>query len=181
MELLPKESGIPPKLRLSKMIKFSQTRSEQTGFSLIELLVATMVVGLTLTAIVTTLTYSIKVNDQANYRDIAIQKAQEGVDFFKRERVILGWNNFYNLLNSSYCLDEIPDPSTSSSDHAFSGLASSCTDFDIPITGAAVEFKRTVSIDKSGGDEVDITVTVSWPLDDSNASEVEVSQLFKEW
>lgn len=158
-----------------------QNKKSIQGFSLIELLIATTVVSLTLTAIATILTYSIKVNDQAIFREIATKKAQEGMDFFKRERVILGWNNFYSLLGSSYCLNQIPQPSVSSDNNAFDDLSISCTDYEIPVTGAPVEFKREVDISKSAGDTVSITITVSWPKGDFDSLSVELTQDFKQY
>ncbi|MEA2056610.1 MAG: prepilin-type N-terminal cleavage/methylation domain-containing protein [Patescibacteria group bacterium] len=161
--------------------KFISKKKNRQGFSLIELLIATTVVSLTLTAIATILIYSIKVNDRAIFREIATKKAQEGMDFFKRERVILGWNNFYSLLGSSYCLNQIPQPSVSSDDSAFDNLSISCVDYEILVTGASAEFKREVDISKSGGDTVSITMTVSWPKGDYDSLSVELTQDFKQY
>ncbi len=152
---------------------------QQTGFSLIEMLVATMVVAMSLTAISAVLTYSIKLSDQSLYREVATAKAQEGMDFFKRERVILGWSDFYDIVSGSYCLDQIPDPSQSETNHAFSGLATSCTGYELEVSEAPIGFKREATVNKPDTTTVEISIAVSWPNKDGDDIDVTISQVLK--
>jgi len=170
---------------------------DKSGFSLIEILFASLVVAMTLTAIAASLSYSINLNNQSNYRAIAIDKAQEGLDFFKRERVTLGWSEFQeNLSNETgssrieeeYCVASIPSPSDLPDTIAFSFLVSGqCSDYDLDVQGAGVNFKRNVTVSLVPGDideEIVITVTVSWPSrlgSDPDYNTVELSQEFHRW
>ncbi len=165
-----------------------------TGFSLIEILFATLVVAMTLTAIATSLSYSIKINNQSNYRSAAIDKAREGLDFFKRERVTLGWNTFHaeltdesgpNYVTETYCLPTIPDPSSLPGYVAFDSMGTgACSDYDLTIEGIAEDFKRDIEVEidpDTLSNKLTITVTVSWMGDKGTDHTVELSQDFHQW
>lgn len=166
--------------------------SQTSGFSLIEILVAAFVVGVALTAIATVLTYTINLSDQGVQREAAVQLAQEGIDFFKRERVILGWNDFVNELSSStYCLEQIPDPSLSAASSAFDALVSdgqdgACQDVDgnivyaISQDGVPQDMLREANVTEASG-VVTIQVEVRWPKDATQDYQVQLEQELRQY
>lgn len=164
------------------MINSRCQSNRQSGFSIIEVLISIVVIGLTLTALAASLTFSIELTNQARYRDIASKKAQEAVDYFKRERVILGWSLFYNELDSSgYCMSSVPSVSNPPGSISFDSLTTGdcgAAAYDLDVAGIGPDFKREVDVVKAGfGDPVTLTVTVSWPEDHS----VQVEQEFYRW
>lgn len=156
------------------------------GFSIIEVLIATLVVGVTLTAVVLTLTYSIKSNALAAYRQTAAKKAQEGIDYYRRERVILGWEKFISEIGANYCLVTVPSPAVNGLPTF--GIVETCDghdqQYEIAVNGVGTRFKREVVITKS--DEVsdqwvNIQVTVSWPSELANSNSVTLTQKLSQW
>jgi prepilin-type N-terminal cleavage/methylation domain-containing protein len=160
----------------------AQTPGQVNGFSLIEILVAAFVVGVALTAIATVLAYTINLSDQGVQRDAAVQLAQEGIEFFKREQVILGWNNFVAELeendndavdqDNTYCLDQIPDPSLSAASSAFDSLSTAgsdglCSAYNLSQEGVPLDMLREASF-TPGASTMTIQVEVRWP---KNATE----------
>ena len=148
------------------------------GSSLIELIVATGVMALVLTAIVAGLTLSLKIGADSEYRTQAVKRAQEGMEVFRRERTLLGWDLFVNSLRASttYCLATLPAPKV-----AFTpGL---CSSSDVLIISSQEFFREaTVSIDETNPTDplVKITVTVSWAADEK-AKDVVLPQTFRKW
>src|SRR3990167_4923802 len=88
--------------------------NSQRGSSLIEIVVATGVMALVLTAILSGLTLSLKTNAESEYRSHAVKRAQEGLEVFRRERTLLGWDIFVAGFTSDtyYCLQTLPAPKT---------------------------------------------------------------------
>ncbi len=169
------------------MKKIKYYSQQHSGFSIIEVLISVMVVGMALTALATSLSYSIALTNQARYRDVASKKAQEGLDFFKRERVVLGWNLFHtNISDAGYCLSTIPESVSQPPDSiVLSSLPTgSCgvNQFDISVEGVGPNFKREVYITKGATDEpLIITVAVSWPGGSGDDHVVEIQQELYQW
>ncbi len=140
--------------------------TKQQGATLIEILMATMIVGTVLTAVAATLLYSLKANLQSKYRSLAAQKAQEAIDFFRRERTVLGWSIFYQVVDAdTYCLPSIPSPpSRSLTDHVFAGLTKGgCSDYNLSFPNEEINFKREAIVSLDDPNTITIEVTVSWP------------------
>ena len=77
-----------------------RARSTQTGSSLIELLIAIMVVGVVVTGVAYALTQSVKNTAESRYRELATAMAQDSIDLFRREREAQGWRAFTSLFTS---------------------------------------------------------------------------------
>lgn len=150
----------------------------QRGSSLIEIVVATGVMALVLTAIVAGMTLSIKTNADSEYRSQAVKRAQEAVEVFRRERALLGWDVFASELTDGgiYCLQTLPAPKT-----AFT-LGECESDQSIVIGGQ--EFYRQAVVDLDVADPTDakaqVTVTMTWNSG-SGERNVELVQVFRKW
>src|SRR5258708_7156731 len=94
--------------------KSDNGRGFQLGTTLIEILIATAILGLVMTSIVAIITLSIKDAAEAKEKAVAVKYGQEGMEFFRRERQNLGWESYVKTLQDdgagsiSYCLPTIP-------------------------------------------------------------------------
>ncbi|MFA6814662.1 MAG: hypothetical protein WCR60_03910, partial [Patescibacteria group bacterium] len=80
------------------------------AFTFVEVLVATMLVAIVMTALGSMMALSMRVAEANEMEQLAQLKAQQSMDFFRRERLIRGWGNFYaSLGNDTYCLNTLPD------------------------------------------------------------------------
>ncbi len=147
---------------------------KQRGSTLIELLIATMVVGTVITAVAAGVTRSVKNNSEAQYREIATVLAQQGVEMFRSERNNLGWVTFHNdIVAGTYCIpagaDELGDLSTDLVNCA--------------VTESNFDFNRQVVLTKTSGADPGVTleVTVQWDRRSGSMSDVKVTQTFKDY
>lgn len=132
-------------------------RIKPNGQSIIEVLIATGVVGAILTAVAATLTFSVKNSAENKYRSVATTKAQEAIEVFRRERAFLGWETFIDALGSGgvYCLNVLPSNST-----AFASLTSS--ECEAGVAEAGTEFTREAVVTFPTASSVRIQAIVTW-------------------
>lgn len=136
---------------------------KQAGFSLIEILVSGAILASVLVALMMLLSYSAKSSHQAQNRAIAAELLQEGADFFRQERAILGWQGLAQVLEEEgYCLNNLQAFSTSVDDNVFDSFdsAGNC-DYTELHPDSETAFKRVATVDNEG-DTVTITITVTW-------------------
>ncbi|MBD3250190.1 MAG: hypothetical protein GF381_01285 [Candidatus Pacebacteria bacterium] len=190
------------------MRKAIQSNSKSVGFSLVEVVVATGIVGSILVAIATALAYTMKLDIQSQYRSLATAKAQEAGDFFRRERTVLGWDDFTAILTDDeiYCIDFIPEePSTSVEDHLFdfSGQGQEEEgegeegEFDsdgvypapvegcgyrLSVTNPTINYKRQALVEKLSDSVIELTVAVYWDNEKSEDDfSVQLKQRLSRW
>lgn len=148
------------------------------GSSLIEIIVATGVMALVLTAVVAGLTLSLRTNAEASYRSEAVKRSQEAMEVFRRERALRGWDGFVTAFTSgaTYCLQTLPQPEAT--------FTSGACDEDDAIVISGLDFfrKAVITIDDSNPNDIEVRVAVgvSW---DSGHGEQDVSliQTFRQW
>ncbi|MBT4124430.1 MAG: hypothetical protein HN981_01470 [Candidatus Pacebacteria bacterium] len=150
----------------------------QKGSSLIEIIVAVGVMALVLTAIVASLTLSLKTNAESEYRSQAVKRAQIAMEAFRRERTLLGWEGFSDSLrdNTTYCFQTIPAPK-----EAF--VAGACEATDTIVISSQEFFREAeVVVDETVPSEpqIRVKITVSWSTNDS-VKDVELVQTFRKW
>lgn len=149
----------------------------QQGQSIIEVLIATAVVGLVLTSVVVGLTYSIKNTAISTAKTLATKLAQEGMEVYRRERDILGWERFLEAVQSgsgqqTYCLNELP-----ANTQAFMDMVPDSDGCNGELL-ADQPFTREVLVDTFSSEEVRVEVVVIWQ-DGATERTVEVVQRFK--
>jgi len=90
--------------------KRTNQHQKQRAFTFVEVLVATMLVALVMTALGSMMALSMRVAEANEMEQLAQLKAQQTMEFFRRERLIRGWSDFYNSLqdNATYCLNTLP-------------------------------------------------------------------------
>lgn len=164
------------------MRRFTQSnlplrRFYQQGLSLVEILVATALVGLVLTAVSTLLTVTLKNAAQARYRETATQLAQAGMEFFNRENAQQSWSNFAGFFpenSSTYCLEILP------TNGRLNELDGGACNYSQEIEENGGVFKREAVIERNPTtpNEMSITVVTSWE-DSTRTVEVTVSKVFR--
>lgn len=156
---------LPPLFQLKRAK--SQTSSaatahqRQRGATIIEILIATGVVGLVMTSAVATITVSLNATSIAKNKLTATKYNQEGVEYFRTQRNILGWETFVSLLNSpTYCLATLP----AIDQGGIANLpARSCNASEFVDPQNVFQRNAQITQSSSGGENiVTISVAVTW-------------------
>jgi Tfp pilus assembly protein PilV len=146
----------------------------QRGVGMIEVLIATGVVGLVMTAVASGLVLSVKNSAISKYRVVAATRAQEAMEVFRREKVLLGWSQFYETLSAAtYCLDTLASNSAQ-----FKSMTTGSCDDDSVIAGTS--FTREALVDIVSPQEVRVEIVVDW-MDGDIQRSANLIQEFKEY
>ncbi len=142
------------------------TRSHQLGQTIVEIIIATGVVGLVMTAVVAVVSVSLRNAARAKAKALGTKYTQEGVEYFRAQRNLMGWESFLAQIqqggsSSTYCLATLPYTQNG-------GLASvpnrACLSSEFVDTGSIYQRKADVTVTNvSGQDMITITVSVTWP------------------
>jgi prepilin-type N-terminal cleavage/methylation domain-containing protein len=93
------------------MLKRKQNigQKNQQAFTFVEVLVAIMLVAVVMTALGSMMVMSMRVAEANEMEQLAQLKAQQTMEFFRRERLVRGWSEFFtNLEEKTYCLNDLP-------------------------------------------------------------------------
>lgn len=144
----------------------------QRGQTIIEVLIATVVVGVVMTAIGAALTSSLRNTAESKFRSYASTYAQQAMEVFIRERSLLGWQQFQEaVISGQFCLNELPANS-----EAFIAMpAGTCTQ---GVAFSGTEFEREAEISVLSADEIRVEVVVQWQ-DNGRDREVSLTQEFR--
>lgn len=150
--------------------------NRQKGSTLIEILVAISVISLVLTAVGSMISMSIKLSDSNEQKQLALQKAQETLEFFRKERSINSWSSFSTPLEdkSTYCLSSLPENIASMS--ANLGV---CGDEDL-FDAAKYKFKREVVVNFNNANSLRVEIDLLWQ-DGSKAKDLSIEQNFENY
>lgn len=159
----------------------SNRKKLQHGSTLIEVLVAIVIVGLVVTGVMLSITYSIKNSTEARYREVASQLAQDGMEIIKLRREVDQWSVFFSRASSPtpwfYCLPKTTNPTTVLNSHLTD--AHTCAD---NFKNGNKDFTRYVELTKTNGTPQKVTakVTVEWDSQSNKPMNVEITQEFLE-
>ena len=151
-------------------------RLNNRGSTIIELLIAVMVVGLIVTVVANAVTFSIKNTGESRYRQVATILGQQVIEFVRGERNRKGLLNLKNtLVSGTYCFKTIP---TNLDTTPTQGICDEDIDDYIPMAGT--NFLREVTVSVGGAPEYSmlVTTTVSW-TDGTETRQVELIQEFE--
>ncbi len=147
-------------------------KKRQSGSSLIEVILITVVVATVLTALAASISMSAKNTSENKKRSVATGFVQETLEMFFRERYALGWSSFQSALSSgTYCFNVLPIDSVSFAAASAGACDEGSTITDTPYQREAI---LTVSVD-----EVKVKSIVTW-LDHNQEKQVEAEQTFRE-
>lgn len=137
-----------------------------TGSTLIEVLVAILIMGIVLTGLATALSLSLKNSAQADYRQVATRQAQDVIEILRRERSRMGWSAFETAINNgnNYCVPTNATGFTFSTDNTDPICPNNVTISDSPITMSRYFKRNNLSTDNN---LVVVEIIVTWK--DGNA------------
>ncbi|GEM_PF-1295510 len=153
-----------------------RTKNQQ-GSTIVELLIATLVVGSVITGIAVALTYNIHQNAEVRYREAAANMNQQVLEVFRRERERNSWDDFYTRLidGTTYCVN-----SPGSSLEELINSPSDCTD---TYAFAKTTFKREAIITKpdASADQsiIQLTITTYWHANTIDETSVTTSHTMR--
>lgn len=158
------------------MSNMNNQLSRQRASTLVEVLVAVTVIALVLTAVGAMISMSIKLASSNEQQQLALQKAQEALEFFRKERLINSWYSFSNPLvdDSTYCLSSMPEEVAS-----ISAKLGFCSEQDV-LEAAKYNFKREASVNFSGSNSLTIQVDMNW-TDGNKAKNLTLEQSFENY
>lgn len=160
---------------LKKLSQRMQKKMQSSGSTIIELLIAVMVVGLIITAIANAVTYSIKNTAESRYRQAGAILGQQVMEFVRSEKNRMGLLNLKNtLITGSYCFSTIPSDLSVTPTPGVCGANNS-------ISMAGTNFLRDVQVitTTSAPYKILVTVTTSW-TEGSQTHDVELIQEFED-
>jgi type II secretory pathway pseudopilin PulG len=156
-----------------KLKKFAEKR----GSGMIEILISTGVVGIVMTAVVAGFVLSVKSTEVGKNKVFASTRAQEAMEAFRREKVLLGWTQFADSINATdtYCVNDLPSDSTE-----FGAMQAGQCGEDEVITDTI--FNRTALVDFSPDTINPVTIRVEIIVDwAENNVPVSLVQEFKQY
>lgn len=133
---------------------------EESGQTLIEILIAVVIVVLVLVAVVSRVVDAVGSTNFARNQLLATRFAQEGIEWARSQRDGLGWFAFANEVSSdpTFCLPNLDDSITALA----AGTCSAGQTISLTLFEREISFDyRSVGIPDEG-DYVDVSVTVSW-------------------
>jgi len=142
-------------------------KDRRVGQTIIEILIATGVVALVMTAVVAVVSVSVRNASRAKAKALATKYTQEGIEYFRAQRNIMGWESFWTTAGgqvgtrtSTACLATLPYTATGGLQNVISTTCSTNQYIDtrqIYQRSAAVTTSQLV-----GKDTVNVAVTVRW-------------------
>jgi Tfp pilus assembly protein PilV len=137
-------------------------KNRRAGQTIIEVVIATGVVALVMTAVVAIVSVSLRNTTRAKAKVLATKYTQEGIEYFRAQRNLLGWESMFQAIQqgsggSTYCMSTLPYGEDG-------GLASLPNRACLPneFVDSRQIYQRSAEITTTGSDTLTITVTVTW-------------------
>jgi Tfp pilus assembly protein PilV len=157
------------------------------GNTIIEVMIAILIIGTVMTALAATMTYSVKNTSEAQYRDIATTLASEPIEVLRHLRSTSNWKAFYDAMpDGSRCITTGSDFKNASELGNLSNgnfwKQSACVDdidsFAVSNGSSTISFFRNVTILRNDANKITVTSVVSWSRNDAVTSDVTLVQVF---
>lgn len=147
--------------------------NKQQASTLVEVLIAVSIIALVLTAVSAMMTMSIKLANSNEQKQLALQKTQEALEFFRKERAVNSWRSFSNALvnDGVYCLSSLPESVAS-----MSAKLGACTDEEV-LEAAKYQFQREANISFNNANSLKVIVEVFWQ-DNKKTKNLAIEQNF---
>lgn len=134
----------------------SNTNSQKAS-TLVEILIAVSVIALVLTSVSAMITMSIRLAESNEQKQLALQKAEEALEFFRRERSINSWHGFSTSISDGvYCVSDLPEEIAS-----MSAKLGVCDDESL-LEAAKYQFEREAVVQFNSADNVRIEIEILW-------------------
>ena len=148
----------------------------QRGSTLIEVLAASAIISLALTAASAMTAMSVKLAENNERQQLALQKAEEALETVRRDRLLNQWPDFSVSYNqaASYCFNTLPQDLL-----ALSALSGACGE-DEYLLVANYLFFRQIEVQSHGADALSVRVLMTWQ-DGNKDKQLELSQRFENY
>ncbi len=148
----------------------------QRGSTLVEILVAVTIISLVLTAVSAMISMSVKLAESNEKKQLALQKAEEAMEFFRKERVISSWYSFSTPLTdgATYCVSSLPEDVAS-----LSAKLGGCSNSDT-MEAARYSFQRQAVVNFNSVNRLNIQIEMLWN-DGSKAKNLVLEQSFENY
>lgn len=147
----------------------------QRGSTLVEVLVAIGVLSVVLTALMAMMGMSVRLSERNEKRQLALQKANETIEFFKKERLLNSWPIFSDSLSeNNYCFPGLPDEISLLPDYAGSCQATETLEV------AQYKFTRQLSVSHLDASTISMQVSLNW-YELGEVKSLSLEQEFKEY
>ena len=153
----------------------------EEGFSLVELLIATTVVMVVLTTLISGVSFAVKNSRYASEKLESARFAQDGLEAVRSLRDEMGWEQFSAAISSDiggsagveYCGDLLPNDA-----NEFVGLTAlgqgECAQI------AQTSFVRTLELNLVSAEQLEVDAVVSWQ-DGSKSRETRINSTLWQW
>lgn len=148
--------------------------NSQKASTLVEILIAVTIIALVLTSVSAMITMSIKLANSNEQKQLALQKAQEAMEFFRKERSVNSWHSFSVPLSDDgrYCINSFPDSVAS-----MSAQLGACGEADF-LQAAKYQFQREASIQFNSENNIRVEIDLLWQ-DGSKEKSLSIEQNFE--
>ncbi len=157
-------------------MKYLRMIKNNRGNTIIEVLIATLVIGTVMTAIAIGMTYSIKNTSEAQYREVGTSLASEPIEVLRHLRASFNWYAFSAALGAE-AGDRYIHTETVATDPASAGIvdleSSSAT---VDVNG--MQFTRMLRITVVSADQITVQSVVTWSRNGTIESDVTLEQSF---
>lgn len=144
--------------------KLFDKETRKDGFTIVELVVATAIVSLVLVAVTAGVTFSIRNSRFSQEKSLSVRYAQEGIEWMRYHRDILGWGNFNATLNQRFgsgnsfilCLNNIELETEPTQDLSINH-GGECE--ENPIEG---KYVRILEVNRQSDNVIELVSRVSW-------------------
>lgn len=172
--------------KLSENIKFKIQGSKNSGFSLMEVMMAIFIILVGLVGVMALISKSITAGSQSASRLIAANLAQEGIEVVKNIRELnydpaTGWDTWHaNIINGTYSVQYDSQVFGSSANnflyfHASTGL------YDYNAGGGTLSpLRRSITLTRMSASSTDVISTVTWTERGNNKSVI-VEDILWNW
>ena len=151
-------------------------KSAQHGSTLIEVLAASAIISLALTAASAMTAMSVKLAENNERQQLALQKAQEAMETVRRERFIGSWTDFSTAFNQSatYCFNVLPSDLAT-----LSATTGACAAEDF-LQVANYRFVRQAQVQIHSADALTVNISITWQ-DGNKDKRLDLEQRFENY
>lgn len=133
---------------------------QEAGQSIIEVILATVVVALVLVAVLSTIVASLRNSRLSLEQTRATKYGEEVLEWVRQERSVVGWSNLLSTVGGvgsevDYCLTSLPSSWTELEDYR-----GNCQPTDL-ITDTP--YQRQMTLRRTSSDELEVLVRLTWP------------------
>lgn len=152
------------------------SKSAQHGSTLVEVLAASAIISLALTAASAMTAMSVKLAENNERQQLALQKAQEAMETVRRERFIGSWTDFSTAFNQSatYCFNVLPSDLV-----ALGSMTGVCGEEDF-LQVANYRFVRQAQVQIHSADALTVNISMTWQ-DGSKSKQLNLEQRFENY